>query len=70
MAGGSDESSGLVLLTGNSHPQLSELVSTRLGIRLGDAIVYNKTNRETNVDVRQVKFFKLFFNINICLFIF
>uniref|UniRef100_A0AC34FHV3 Ribose-phosphate pyrophosphokinase N-terminal domain-containing protein n=1 Tax=Panagrolaimus sp. ES5 TaxID=591445 RepID=A0AC34FHV3_9BILA len=53
MAGGSDESSGLVLLTGNSHPQLSELVSTRLGIRLGDAIVYNKTNRETNVDVRQ-----------------
>lgn len=45
MAGGSDESSGMVLLTGNSHPALSELVSSRLGIRLGDAIVYNKTNR-------------------------
>uniref|UniRef100_A0A7E4UZ11 Pribosyltran_N domain-containing protein n=1 Tax=Panagrellus redivivus TaxID=6233 RepID=A0A7E4UZ11_PANRE len=53
MAGGSDESSGMVLLTGNSHPALSELVSNRLGIRLGDAIVYNKSNRETNVDVRQ-----------------
>ena len=40
-----DESSGMVLLTGNSHPELARLVSDRLGIRLGDATVYNKTNR-------------------------
>ncbi|CAI4220849.1 unnamed protein product, partial [Auanema sp. JU1783] len=48
-----DESSGLVLLSGNSHPDLSRLVSERLGIRLGDATVYNKTNRETSVDIKQ-----------------
>ncbi|PAV73871.1 hypothetical protein WR25_16060 [Diploscapter pachys] len=48
-----DESSGMVLLTGNSHPELARLVSDRLGIRLGDATVYNKTNRETSVDIKQ-----------------
>uniref|UniRef100_A0AC35U9W1 Pribosyltran_N domain-containing protein n=1 Tax=Rhabditophanes sp. KR3021 TaxID=114890 RepID=A0AC35U9W1_9BILA len=49
----SDESSGMVVLTGNSHPNLSKLVCEKLGIRLGDAVVYNKTNRETSVDVKQ-----------------
>uniref|UniRef100_A0A9J2P0M4 Ribose-phosphate pyrophosphokinase N-terminal domain-containing protein n=2 Tax=Ascaris TaxID=6251 RepID=A0A9J2P0M4_ASCLU len=49
----SDESSGMVLLAGNSHPKLAQLVSERLGIRLGDAIVYNKPNRETSVDIKQ-----------------
>uniref|UniRef100_A0A914C3Z2 Ribose-phosphate pyrophosphokinase N-terminal domain-containing protein n=1 Tax=Acrobeloides nanus TaxID=290746 RepID=A0A914C3Z2_9BILA len=49
----SDESSGMVILTGNSHPNLAKLVCERLGVRLGDAVVYNKTNRETNVDIKQ-----------------
>lgn len=43
----------MVLLTGNSHPELARLVSDRMGIRLGDAIVYNKTNRESSVDIKQ-----------------
>ncbi|CAJ0608901.1 unnamed protein product [Cylicocyclus nassatus] len=48
-----DDSSGMVLLSGNSHPELSRLVSDRLGIRQGEVIVYNKTNRETSVDIKQ-----------------
>ncbi|KHN84895.1 Phosphoribosyl pyrophosphate synthase-associated protein 2 [Toxocara canis] len=48
-----DESSGMVLLAGNSHPELARLVSDRLNVKLGDAIVYNKTNRETTVDIKQ-----------------
>lgn len=43
----------MVFLSGNSHPELSRLVSDRLGIRQGEVIVYNKTNRETSVDIRQ-----------------
>lgn len=42
-----DESTGMVLLTGNSHPELARLLSDRLGIRLADVVVYNKTNRGT-----------------------
>lgn len=41
----SDESSGMVLLTGNSHPQLAALIAEHLQTRLGDAVVYNKPNR-------------------------
>ncbi|KAK6041852.1 hypothetical protein COOONC_20643 [Cooperia oncophora] len=48
-----DDSSGMVFLSGNSHPELSRLVSDRLGIRQGEVIVYNKTNRETSVDIKQ-----------------
>lgn len=40
------KSSGMVLLMGNSHPELARLVSDRLGVRLGDAVVYNKVNFE------------------------
>ncbi|KAI6232610.1 Ribose-phosphate diphosphokinase family-containing protein [Aphelenchoides fujianensis] len=49
----SDESSGMVILTGNAHPTLAELVCERMGVRKGDAAVYNKSNRETNVDIKQ-----------------
>uniref|UniRef100_A0A915E1R4 Ribose-phosphate pyrophosphokinase N-terminal domain-containing protein n=1 Tax=Ditylenchus dipsaci TaxID=166011 RepID=A0A915E1R4_9BILA len=48
-----DESSGMVFLAGNSHPELARLVSDRLGVKMGDATVYNKTNRETSVDIKQ-----------------
>lgn len=46
---------GMVVLTGNAHPTLSQLVCERMGIRMGDAVVYNKSNRETNVDIKQVQ---------------
>ncbi|KAI6197935.1 Ribose-phosphate diphosphokinase family-containing protein [Aphelenchoides besseyi] len=59
----SDESSGMVLLTdgrslrllfeGNAHPTLAQLVCERMGVRMGDAAVYNKSNRETSVDIKQ-----------------
>ncbi|CAG9533336.1 unnamed protein product [Cercopithifilaria johnstoni] len=48
-----DQSSGMVLLAGNSHMELAKLVSERLGIKLGETIVYNKTNRETSVEIKQ-----------------
>ncbi|CAJ0583772.1 unnamed protein product, partial [Mesorhabditis spiculigera] len=48
-----DESIGMVLLTGNSHPELAKVVSDRMGVRMGDVVAYNKTNRETSVDIRQ-----------------
>nr|XP_022317999.1 phosphoribosyl pyrophosphate synthase-associated protein 2-like [Crassostrea virginica] len=43
----------MVLLAGNSHPELSQLIAQRLGIRLGDINVYHKTNRETNVEIKE-----------------
>ncbi|KAL3088590.1 hypothetical protein niasHT_010752 [Heterodera trifolii] len=49
----SDVSTGMVLLTGNSHPELARLTSDRLGIALGDTTIYNKPNKETSVDIRQ-----------------
>ncbi|KAH7719503.1 Protein W04G3.5 a [Aphelenchoides avenae] len=49
----SDSTTGMVLLTGNSHQELSKNVAERLGIRLAEVVVYNKTNRETSVDIRQ-----------------
>lgn len=50
----SDESSGMVLLSGNAHPTLAQLVCERMGVRMGEAVVYNKSNRETSVDIKQV----------------
>ncbi|VDM40806.1 unnamed protein product [Toxocara canis] len=49
----SDERSGMIVLAGNSHPKFSQLVSERLGIRLGDVVIYNKPNRETAVDIKE-----------------
>ncbi|XP_061181957.1 phosphoribosyl pyrophosphate synthase-associated protein 2-like isoform X1 [Saccostrea echinata] len=43
----------MVLLCGNSHPELSQLIAQRLGVRLGDINVYHKTNRETNVEIKE-----------------
>ncbi|VDM08893.1 unnamed protein product [Wuchereria bancrofti] len=48
-----DQSTGMVLLAGNSHLELARLVAERLGIKLGEAIVYNRTNRETSVEIKQ-----------------
>ncbi|GMR60859.1 hypothetical protein PMAYCL1PPCAC_31054, partial [Pristionchus mayeri] len=48
-----DRCSGMVLLSGNSHPELSRLVAERLGIPQGDAVVYNNTCSETTVNIKE-----------------
>lgn len=44
-------SSDIVIITGNSHPELANLVASRLGVKHGDCTVYHKTNRETMVEI-------------------
>lgn len=41
----------LVLLSGNSHPDLSQKISNRLDVRLGNCSLYHTSNRETLVDI-------------------
>lgn len=41
----SDESSRMVLLAGNSHPQLAKLVSDHLQIPLANAVCYKRPCR-------------------------
>ncbi|KAL5019222.1 hypothetical protein ScPMuIL_004944 [Solemya velum] len=43
----------MVMLAGNSHPELAQLVTERLGLRLGEATVYHKSNRESNVEIKE-----------------
>jgi len=47
------EQRGMVLLAGNSHPDLADLVARHLDSRLGNSSVYHKTNRETMVEIRE-----------------
>ncbi|XP_059469927.1 phosphoribosyl pyrophosphate synthase-associated protein 2 [Neocloeon triangulifer] len=44
-------SSDIMIITGNSHPELAKLVANRLGVKLGGTAVYHKTNRETMVEI-------------------
>ncbi|XP_055322116.1 phosphoribosyl pyrophosphate synthase-associated protein 2 [Sitodiplosis mosellana] len=44
-------SSDVVLVHGNSHPELANLIAGRLGVKSGGASVYHKTNRETMVEI-------------------
>ncbi|KAK0427585.1 hypothetical protein QR680_010307 [Steinernema hermaphroditum] len=48
-----DEGNGMVMLTGNSHPDLAKLVCTRLGIGLANINVYKRSNSETAVDIAE-----------------
>ncbi|GMT36234.1 hypothetical protein PFISCL1PPCAC_27531 [Pristionchus fissidentatus] len=48
-----DYSSGMILLAGNSHPELSRLLAERLGIPLGDTVIYNNTSSETTVNIKE-----------------
>lgn len=41
----------LVLLSGNSHPDLAQKISSRLDMRLGNCSLYHTSNRETLVDI-------------------
>jgi len=43
----------MILLAGNSHPELANLIASRLGITIGNVSVYHKANRETMVDIRE-----------------
>ncbi|KAI4455916.1 ribose-phosphate diphosphokinase family member [Holotrichia oblita] len=44
-------SSDIVLISGNSHPELAKSIANRLRIKLGECAVYHKTNRETMVEI-------------------
>jgi len=43
----------MVVLAGNSHPELADLIAERLGIRLCEAAVFKKPNKETTVEIKQ-----------------
>ncbi|KAG1679213.1 Phosphoribosyl pyrophosphate synthase-associated protein 2 [Nymphon striatum] len=43
--------SEMILLSGNSHPDLAELVASRLSLKLGDCSVIQSTNKETTVQI-------------------
>ncbi|KOB78060.1 Ribose-phosphate pyrophosphokinase 1,2 [Operophtera brumata] len=47
----SNPTSDIVILSGNSHPELAELIANRLGVNKGGCSVYHKTNRETIVEI-------------------
>lgn len=49
---GMESSTGeIVILAGNSFPELAQLIVSRLGIKLGNCSVYHKKNRETVVEI-------------------
>lgn len=43
--------SDIVIISGNSHPELTNLVAARLGVKTGGCAVYHKQNRETMVEI-------------------
>uniref|UniRef100_A0A0K8UM96 Phosphoribosyl pyrophosphate synthase-associated protein 2 n=1 Tax=Bactrocera latifrons TaxID=174628 RepID=A0A0K8UM96_BACLA len=43
--------SDIVLIHGNSHPDLANKVAERMGIKSGGCSVFHKTNRETMVEI-------------------
>ncbi|XP_069122839.1 phosphoribosyl pyrophosphate synthase-associated protein 2-like isoform X1 [Argopecten irradians] len=53
MAASAGKKCPMVILAGNSHPELAQLIASRMGIRLGDMTVYHKSNRETNVEIKE-----------------
>ncbi|XP_059081022.1 phosphoribosyl pyrophosphate synthase-associated protein 1-like isoform X1 [Tigriopus californicus] len=44
---------GMVILSGNSHPDLAKDIVRHLDVRLGSSSVYHKTNRETMVEIHE-----------------
>ncbi|XP_024892679.1 phosphoribosyl pyrophosphate synthase-associated protein 2 isoform X2 [Temnothorax curvispinosus] len=44
-------SSDIVIVAGNSHPELANLIANRLGVKPGGCSVYHKSNRETMVEI-------------------
>ncbi|XP_026481842.1 phosphoribosyl pyrophosphate synthase-associated protein 2-like isoform X1 [Ctenocephalides felis] len=48
---GAPATSDIMIIGGNSHPELANLVAKRLGVKNGGCSVYHKTNRETMVEI-------------------
>lgn len=44
---------GMVLLAGNSHPALAELIAKHLEINVGSSLVYYNTTREIQVEIQE-----------------
>eukprot|EP00093_Oithona_nana_P014147 14147.XXX_309429_307257_1 [CDS] Oithona nana genome sequencing. len=44
---------GMIVLAGNSHPELARAVTKQLDVRLSKTTVHHKTNRETVVDIHE-----------------
>ncbi|XP_063707406.1 phosphoribosyl pyrophosphate synthase-associated protein 2 [Culicoides brevitarsis] len=51
MDASSSVSSDIVIIHGNSHPELANLIAERLGVKSDACSVYHKTNRETMVQI-------------------
>ncbi|KAJ8923372.1 hypothetical protein NQ315_001930 [Exocentrus adspersus] len=45
------KTSDIILISGNSHPELSNLIHKRLGVKSSGCAVYHKTNRESMVQI-------------------
>lgn len=43
----------MLVLAGTSHPELAQLVASKLGVRLGEIAIYHKPNRETIVEIKE-----------------
>ncbi|CAL8096047.1 unnamed protein product [Calicophoron daubneyi] len=50
---GTLRSKGMVILAGNSHPELVKCICRHLDVQPGKCSVYFRTNRETEVDIRE-----------------
>lgn len=45
------KTSDIVIISGNSHSELANLIAKRLDVKMGSCSVYHKTNRETMVEI-------------------
>lgn len=43
--------SDIVIINGNSHPDLANMVAERMGVKNGGCSVFHKSNRETIVEI-------------------
>lgn len=43
----------MLVLAGTSHPELAQMVASKLGVRLGEISVFHKQNRETTVEIKE-----------------
>ncbi|BFZ17290.1 hypothetical protein BsWGS_20329 [Bradybaena similaris] len=43
----------MLVLAGTSHPELAQMIASKLGVRLGEIAVCHKPNRETVVEIKE-----------------
>jgi len=41
------KTSDIIIIAGNSHPELANLIAKRLGVSIGQCAIYHRSNRET-----------------------